>query len=100
MSSISLLLGLSEIAYSTGFEYALDMAAGMKQRICTCALYHSPFTEYICNTNTKINEKYTILIPFDVTNKILGPYMFGPNARETLGDKIFMTILSSRSLSR
>ncbi|KAG2121607.1 replication factor RFC1 C terminal domain-containing protein [Suillus clintonianus] len=36
----------------------------------------------------KINEKYTILTPFDVTYKILGPYAFGPNARETLGDKM------------
>ncbi|OJA19955.1 hypothetical protein AZE42_03718 [Rhizopogon vesiculosus] len=36
----------------------------------------------------KINEKHTILSPFDVTNKILGPYMFGLNARETLGDKM------------
>jgi replication factor C subunit 1 len=36
----------------------------------------------------KINEKYTILTPFDVTNKILGPYAFGPNVRETLGDKM------------
>ncbi|KAG1807653.1 replication factor RFC1 C terminal domain-containing protein [Suillus subaureus] len=37
---------------------------------------------------TKINEKYTILTPFDVTNKILSPYAFGPNVRETLGDKM------------
>ncbi|KAJ8591861.1 DNA replication factor C, large subunit [Rhizopogon salebrosus TDB-379] len=36
----------------------------------------------------KVNEMYTILTPFDVTHKILGPYMFGPNARETLGDKM------------
>ena len=60
----------------------------MKQRICTCAFYRSPFTEYICNISAKINEKYTILTPFDATNKILGPYMFGPTARETLGDKM------------
>jgi replication factor C subunit 1 len=26
--------------------------------------------------------------PFDVTNKILGPYLFSATARETLGDKI------------
>ncbi|KAG1740228.1 replication factor RFC1 C terminal domain-containing protein [Suillus paluster] len=36
----------------------------------------------------KTNEKYTILSPFDVTYKILGPYAFGPSARETLGDKM------------
>ncbi|KAF9237027.1 replication factor RFC1 C terminal domain-containing protein [Melanogaster broomeanus] len=39
---------------------------------------------------TKINEKNTILTPFDVTNKLLGPYMFSHTARETLGDKIEM----------
>lgn len=38
----------------------------------------------------KMNEKNTILTPFDVTNKILGPYMFSRTARETLGDKIEM----------
>ncbi|KAH7927047.1 DNA replication factor C, large subunit, partial [Leucogyrophana mollusca] len=36
----------------------------------------------------KINEKYTIMSPFDVTYKILGPYMFAQTARETLGDKM------------
>jgi hypothetical protein len=35
-----------------------------------------------------MNEKNTILTPFDVTNKMLGPYMFSHTARETLGDKI------------
>jgi len=59
----------------------------MKQRIRACPLYRSPFTGYICKTSAKINEKYIILTPFDVTNKILGPYI-GPNARETFGDKM------------
>ncbi|KAH7916645.1 replication factor RFC1 C terminal domain-containing protein [Hygrophoropsis aurantiaca] len=36
----------------------------------------------------KMNEKYTIMSPFDVTNKILGPYMFAQTTRETLGDKM------------
>ncbi|KAG8218227.1 putative replication factor C subunit 1 [Butyriboletus roseoflavus] len=36
----------------------------------------------------KMNEKNTILTPFDVTNKMLGPYMFSHTARETLGDKM------------
>ncbi|OJA19091.1 hypothetical protein AZE42_03732 [Rhizopogon vesiculosus] len=44
--------------------------------------------QLISGSHAKVNEKYTILSPFDVTNKILGPYMFGPNARETLGDKM------------
>ena len=37
-----------------------------------------------------MNEKNTILTPFDVTNKMLGPYMFSHTARETLGDKMEM----------
>ncbi|KAH7881856.1 replication factor RFC1 C terminal domain-containing protein [Phlebopus sp. FC_14] len=38
----------------------------------------------------KLNEKTTILTPFDVTNRMLGPYMFSHTARETLGDKMEM----------
>ncbi|KAF9530949.1 purine nucleotide binding protein [Crepidotus variabilis] len=36
----------------------------------------------------KMNEKHSILSPFDITNKILGPYVFAQNSRETLGDKM------------
>ncbi|EJD00743.1 DNA replication factor C, large subunit [Fomitiporia mediterranea MF3/22] len=36
----------------------------------------------------KINEKYTIMTPFNVTSKMLGPYLFSSTARETLGDKM------------
>jgi len=36
----------------------------------------------------KANEKYTIMTPFNVTNKILGPYLFANTARETLNDKM------------
>lgn len=35
-----------------------------------------------------MNEKYAILTPFDVTQKMLGPYLFSNTARETLGDKM------------
>ena len=35
-----------------------------------------------------MNEKYTVLSPFDVTYKMLGPYMFSATSRETLGDKM------------
>ncbi|KIK67053.1 hypothetical protein GYMLUDRAFT_37086 [Collybiopsis luxurians FD-317 M1] len=37
---------------------------------------------------TKMNEKYTIMSPFDLTSKILGPYLFSHTARETLTDKM------------
>ncbi|KAI6117459.1 replication factor RFC1 C terminal domain-containing protein [Pisolithus croceorrhizus] len=36
----------------------------------------------------KMNEKYTILTPFDVTSKMLGPYLFSRTSRETLNDKM------------
>lgn len=35
-----------------------------------------------------MNEKYAIMTPFDITSKILGPYLFSPTARETLGEKM------------
>jgi len=35
-----------------------------------------------------MNEKYTIMTPFDITIKMLGPYLFSATARETLGDKM------------
>lgn len=35
-----------------------------------------------------MNEKYTIMTPFNVTQKILGPYLFSPTARETLNEKM------------
>ncbi|KAJ7621564.1 replication factor RFC1 C terminal domain-containing protein [Mycena polygramma] len=36
----------------------------------------------------KMNEKYSIMSPFDITSKMLGPYMFSATARESLGDKM------------
>ncbi|KAJ6551533.1 replication factor RFC1 C terminal domain-containing protein [Mycena capillaripes] len=36
----------------------------------------------------KMNEKYTIMSPFDITSKMLGPYLFSATARESLGDKM------------
>ncbi|KLO13842.1 DNA replication factor C, large subunit [Schizopora paradoxa] len=36
----------------------------------------------------KANEKYTIMTPFNVTQKILGPYLFSHTARETLNEKM------------
>ncbi|KAH9853277.1 DNA replication factor C large subunit [Lenzites betulinus] len=39
-------------------------------------------------TLAKMNEKYSVMTPFGVINKMLGPQMFSPTSRETLGDKI------------
>ncbi|KAF8907193.1 DNA replication factor C, large subunit [Mucidula mucida] len=39
-------------------------------------------------TLTKMNEKYQIMSPFDITSKILGPYMFSPTEKKSLGDKM------------
>jgi hypothetical protein len=38
--------------------------------------------------STKANEKYSVLTPFNVVQKILGPYMFSATSRDTLNDKI------------
>ncbi|KAJ7481567.1 replication factor RFC1 C terminal domain-containing protein, partial [Mycena latifolia] len=39
-------------------------------------------------TLAKMNEKYTIMSPFEITTKMLGPYLFSATSRETLGDKM------------
>ncbi|KAJ7638310.1 hypothetical protein FB45DRAFT_1023114 [Roridomyces roridus] len=36
----------------------------------------------------KMNEKYTIMSPFDITSKMLGPYLFSSTSRETLSEKM------------
>ncbi|KAF5363955.1 hypothetical protein D9756_001043 [Leucocoprinus leucothites] len=36
----------------------------------------------------KMNEKYAIMTPFDITSKVLGPYLFSATARERLGEKM------------
>ena len=35
-----------------------------------------------------MNEKYALMTPFTIIQKLLGPYMFSPNARETMNDKM------------
>jgi replication factor C subunit 1 len=40
------------------------------------------------NHRAKMNEKFSIMTPFDIINKMLGPYMFSNTSRETLGDKM------------
>ncbi|KAF8271701.1 replication factor RFC1 C terminal domain-containing protein [Lactarius quietus] len=36
----------------------------------------------------KANEKYSVMTPFNIVQKILGPYMFSATSRDTLNDKI------------
>ncbi|KAF8994582.1 replication factor RFC1 C terminal domain-containing protein [Cyathus striatus] len=36
----------------------------------------------------KMNEKYAVMTPFDITSKMLGPYLFSSTSRETLGEKM------------
>ncbi|KAI0337342.1 DNA replication factor C, large subunit [Trametopsis cervina] len=36
----------------------------------------------------KMNQKYSVMTPFDITFKMLGPYLFSPTSRDTLGDKM------------
>jgi len=42
----------------------------------------------IVPSSAKMNEKYAVMTPFNITQKILGPYMFSSTARETLGEKM------------
>lgn len=35
-----------------------------------------------------MNEKHSNMSPFDITNRLLGPQVYAPNSRETLGDKM------------
>ena len=39
-------------------------------------------------SSAKMNEKHSILSPFDITSKLLGPYVFSATSRETLGEKM------------
>jgi replication factor C subunit 1 len=41
---------------------------------------------HVCSA--KANEKYSVLTPFNIVQKILGPYMFSATSRDTLNDKI------------
>lgn len=34
------------------------------------------------------NEKYSIMSPFDICSKVMGPYLFSATSRESLGDKM------------
>ena len=43
---------------------------------------------YTIHYRAKANEKYTVMTPFNVINKLMGPYLFSPNARETLNEKM------------
>ncbi|KZV87272.1 DNA replication factor C, large subunit [Exidia glandulosa HHB12029] len=37
---------------------------------------------------TKMNEKYSVMTPFNIITKVLGPHMFSRTNRETLNDKM------------
>lgn len=43
---------------------------------------------FLSARSAKLNQKHSIMSPFDITNKILGPYVYSPTSRETLGDKM------------
>jgi hypothetical protein len=40
------------------------------------------------HASAKMNEKYSTMAPFDITSKMLGPYLFSHTAREALGEKM------------
>lgn len=60
----------------------------MKERCCTQDLSASISGSPTMLGSAKANEKYTVLTPFNIIQKILGPYMFSATSRDTLNDKI------------
>lgn len=63
----------------------------MKERICEyffIKLHSVNAVLIIVHHSAKLNEKYSIMTPFNVINKMLGPQLFAATARETLGDKM------------
>ena len=70
-------------------DYAcLLFLPGLSSLTCAlnCWLLAAFFVRFHCRLC--INEKYTIMSPFDITQKLLGPSLFSHTSRETLGDKI------------
>lgn len=66
-------------------EYVDDLRRGQGHvRIATHQAMHP--SDDLCSV--KMNEKYHIMSPFDITSKVLGPYLFSSTARETLGEKM------------
>ena len=55
----------------------------------TCEWLQNPVGARIKDhLSAKMNEKHSILSPFDITSKLLGPYVFSATSRETLNDKM------------
>jgi hypothetical protein len=42
----------------------------------------------VCARRAKMNEKYAVMSPFNITHEILGPTMWERSSRRTLGDKM------------
>lgn len=40
------------------------------------------------HSSAKMNQKHSIMSPFDITSKLLGPYVYSATSRDTLGDKM------------
>ena len=57
-----------------------------KKLYATFICLYFGLTHMLCSA--KANEKYSVLTPFNIIQKILGPYMFSATSRDTLNDKI------------
>ena len=94
MSLINLLLERSPIfdrcliCYRLG-NYQIHLWILTKGKICQ---YPLKFLRYdvtdFFRFSAKMNEKHSIMSPFDITSKLLGPYVFSATSRETLGEKM------------
>ena len=98
----------------TGFHWAVSLKSGFKKlgkngtnfQGCPhhCSLVPIRFRRVssvgvpkVARSSAKMNEKHSIMpvSPFDITSKLLGPYVFSSTSQETLGEKITSRIILS-----
>ena len=60
----------------------------MKGRTCKLASLFCTSIIECFHFSLRDNEKYSIMTPFNVSHKILGPYLFSATTRETLSEKM------------
>lgn len=60
----------------------------MKAKTCKCSWLIKACCSCVFLPSAKMNQKHSILSPFDITSKLLGPYVYSATSRETLGDKM------------
>ena len=99
MSLINLFLERSPIfgrcltCYRLG-NYHIHLWILTKGKICQYLFFLKKIKSYgvvdifFFRFSARMNEKHSIMSPFDITSKLLGPYVFSATSRETLSEKM------------